>query len=297
MDAVSEDESESLEVLGTIRETCPTLRHIFLPDAIWRDFKAWHSTPDLVAAHRSMILLALERGHLKRLTSSIHRYLVDGAGVHPNVRDQYLKDLRERWMHYADPLERHHKSRIFMGRITELQVAEWLESRGWTITGLEALGGGPDIEARDPDGNVTAIEVKSIGTEDDDFKMILRSMAGEPAGGVVSPYSAINYLVFRIYEAAKQLSQFDLPRIALVVIGSGYWWRFKMQLEGGWIDWANAAFLDSGPAWQEFIGKQEERYPQLETELGAVVRGIHAVWILKRSSGYEYDLEMKLNPG
>lgn len=61
-----------------------------------------------------MVLLALERGHLDRITSPVHRYL---------------------------------KSRIFRGRLTELQCAEWLEAQGWVIEGLEALRQGPDIEA------------------------------------------------------------------------------------------------------------------------------------------------------
>jgi hypothetical protein len=71
-----EDESGSLIVLGILRQTCPSLRDVFLPEVVWQDFKDWHSMPDLVASHRSMLLLALERGHLNRVTSSIHRYLI-----------------------------------------------------------------------------------------------------------------------------------------------------------------------------------------------------------------------------
>jgi len=51
-------------------------------------------------------------------------------------------------MFYEDPLERHQKSRIFNGLVVELQFAEWLETLGWTIVGLEAFRDGPDIEAR-----------------------------------------------------------------------------------------------------------------------------------------------------
>src|SRR5436309_9190944 len=117
-------------MLESIRKTCPALQSIFLPEDVWHDFKAWHAEPDLVAAHCSMLLLAFDRGHLTRLTHPVHRYLLEGDRVHPSVRRQYMNDLRERWMHYPDPLERHHKSRIFAGRITELQFAEWLEAQG-----------------------------------------------------------------------------------------------------------------------------------------------------------------------
>jgi hypothetical protein len=91
------------------------------------------------------------------------------AGVpRPNVRQQYLQDLRERWMLYSDPHERHQKARIFLGRLVELQFAEWLELQGWTVSGLEALRQGPDFEAYTHDGRPTAFEVKFIGTENDD---------------------------------------------------------------------------------------------------------------------------------
>jgi hypothetical protein len=196
-------------------------------------------------------------------------------------------------MHYADPLERHRKARIFLGRITELQVAEWLELQGWTVVGLEALGSGPDMETLDPGCQLTRFEVKSIGTEDEEFKMILCSIAGHPAGGVVSPQVAINYLILRVYEAAKQLGRFDPSRVALIVIGAGDWYRFKMQLQDGWVNWANPTFFNAGSDWENFLADQADRYPDLTRELCEVIGSIDALWILKRSSGYRYDLEIK----
>jgi hypothetical protein len=270
---------------------------VFLPDDTWRDFKAWHVERDAVAAHRSMLLLALERGHLWRLTSPIHRYLIENGRLRSDVRRQYVKDLRERWMLYPDPLERHHKSRMFTGRVAELQCAEWLETRGCRIAGLEALRPGSDIEAATASGAVTAFEVKSIGSEDSDFAMILRSIAQAPSAGSVSPYVAINYLLFRVYEAAKQLAQFDGQRIAVVVIDDLTWWRFEMQLQNHWIDWANATFLDHDPEWETFVKEQEDRYPQLRTELRSVVGGINGAWVIKRVYGYEYRLEQELSTG
>src|SRR5262244_1240718 len=56
------------------------------------------------------------------------------------------------------------------------------------------------IEADARHGTHTAFEVKFVGTGNDDFARILESLAGHPAGGPVSPYDAINYLVFRVYE-------------------------------------------------------------------------------------------------
>lgn len=204
----------SISHLETIRTGCPALHSLFLPDETWEDFKAWHQELDHVASHRSM-LLALERGHLARLTGPIHRYLIQNGAPHPALRRQYAKSLREKWMFYEDLLERHRKSRSFTGLIVELLVAEWLETLGWTITGLEAFREGPDIEARTGSDAATAFEIKAIGTEDFDFEMMLRSLAQDASAGFVSPYAAMNYLLFRVYEAAKQLVRFNGSRIAV----------------------------------------------------------------------------------
>jgi hypothetical protein len=85
-------------------------------------------------------------------------------------------------MLYSDVVERHRKYRIFAGRLAELQFAQWLESQGWEISGLEALREGPDVEGRASGRPDTAFEVKVIGTEDNDFRTMVASLTGEPSG-------------------------------------------------------------------------------------------------------------------
>ena len=292
-----DDQGDSIDTLETIRTGCPALRSVFLPDNVWPKFKAWHQNRDVVAAHRSMLLLALERGHLARLTSSAHRYLIKNGAVRQEVRRQYVKDLAERWMHHLDALERHRRSRRFNGRIAELQCAEWLETGGWTILGLEALRQGSDIEAKSDSGMMTAFEAKFIGSQDYDFELILCSMAGKPSVGVVSPYAAINYLLFRIYEASKQLTTFNGHRIAVVIIDDLTWSRFDFQLENDWIDWTNPVFFEKDSEWDAFIKTQQGRYPNLCSELQSVVGQIDKAWIIRRKYGYEYHLAYELNAG
>ena len=286
--------SESIEALESIRVGCSALRFVFLPDDIWSKFKAWHRNRDVVAAHRSMLLLALERGHLARLTSSVHRYLIKSGSMRSDVRRQYVKDLAEQWMHHPDALERHRRSRRFNGRIAELQCAEWLESRGWTIVGLEALRQGPDIEGNWHSGVVTAFEVKSIGSQDIDFDMVVRSMAEGPAAYTVSPYAAINYLLFRLYEASKQLARYNGRRVAVVVIEDLTWSRFQTQLENRWIDWNNPKFFEKDLEWEAFIKTQQSRYPNLYSELQSMVGQIHEASVIRRKYGYEYEMAYEL---
>jgi hypothetical protein len=189
-------------------------------------------------------------------------------------------------MNYADPMERHQKFRMFFGRIVELQCAEWLEGQGWKISALEAYREGPDIEATDGSRKSMAFEVKYIGQDDEGFDTGLKSLRGENACGLRSPYGAVNYLLYRVYEAAKQLRlSVAATRIALVVVDEVTWFTFATQLANGWIDWTNPAFkLVADP----FIDKQRSENPNLDDDLKSILGSIDAVWILKRSYGNQY---------
>jgi hypothetical protein len=283
-----------LEILAGVRSQCPALYEVFLPDEVWPDFQNWHRQDDNIAPHRSILLLALQRGHLRQATSAVHRYFIHAGSIRQDVRRQYLNDLRERWMHYSDPIARHRNFRIFSGRLTELQCAEWLEVQGWSISGLEALRDGPDIEGSASGSVVTAFEVKCIGTEDSDFAMVLNSLADRSAVTCVSPYAAANYLLFRAYEAGKQLAHRSGGRIAIVVVADETWWRFDVQLRNAWIDWASPQFLGGDQGWAEFLRRQRPRYPDLRADVRAVIAGLDAVWILRRSAGYRYYLEHEI---
>ena len=191
-------------------------------------------------------------------------------------------------------IERHRQSKIFSGRVTELQCAAWLETRNWRITGLEAWRADSDIQAIDASNRPTAFEVKFIGLEDIDFSMILRSIAEGSSAQAVSTCSGINYLLFRVYEAAKQLAKFNGRRVAVTVIDDMAWARIKMPLENNYIDWAKPAFLDAGWRWEKFLREQEGRYPAIRTELHGVVRSIDTAWVVTRSHEHEYHLESEL---
>ena len=283
-------DEEALEIFAGVRSRCPVLNQIFLPDKIWVDFQKWHNQPETIAHHRSILLLSMERGYLGRVTSAVHKYLIKSGQARPDIRQQYLQDLQERWMFYRNPIERHQKFRIFMGRLVELQFAEWLESKGWTVSNLEALREGSDVEAYKLEDGVTAFEIKFIGTEDRDFGIILRSLANQPAVRSVSPYDAINYLLFRVYEAAKQLQKSTSARIAVLVVEDETWFRFKRQLTDGWINWDNPQFF-SGNSWEAFLEQQRTRYPDIENDLQPVLKSLNAVWILKQFNGFQYHIE------
>jgi len=221
----------------------------------------------------------------------VHRFLLANGGPLKDVRQQYLQDLRERWMFYSDPIERHQKARMFSGRLVELQVAVWLESQDWTISSLEALREGPDIEAYVNDDRTTAFEVKFIGTEDDDFNQIVKSLAKNRAvGKSASLYDPVDYLLFRCYEAAKQLEKYSCDRIAIIIIDESVWSaRFALQVKKNWIDWAHPTFFLVHD-FEEFL-KSQPYYPKVINELQPVLARLNAIWILTRSAHYQYRCE------
>jgi hypothetical protein len=172
--------------------------------------------------------------------------------------------------------------------MVELQFAEWLESQGWTIGHLEAWGAAHDIEATNAEGDDAAFEIKFIGIEDAAFDLRLKSIAGDAAAGSLPLYSAVNYLLFRVYEAARQLRDAAQSRIAVIIVED--WSRFDFQLKGKWIKWGQPEFIGAEPEWESFLRTQEKKYPSVSSDLASVVAGLDAVWIVPMSDS-GFDLE------
>ena len=284
-----------------MRDKCQALRQVLVPDSIWQQYRAWHSRPDDVAAHCSILLLAFRRGYLSRVTAPIHRYLVSPTGILPSVRKQYVQDFRERWMLARDAVERNRLSRVFLGRLVELQFAVWLEDRSHSVVGLEATREGPDIETLSPGGVANTFEVKFIGVENGDFRAFLKSIAGLPAGGSVSPYTPIDYLLFRAYEGARQLRGVTGTKTVVIVIDHTTWLpRFEKQLSGNWINWKSPGFLSQDNGWTRFIAKQQRRYSGLPDDLATTLQEIDSVMIFQQTSALElrleYDLRQQSSP-
>jgi hypothetical protein len=293
-----DDDQPLLEQFAKVRDDCPALRLLLLPDNTWPALRAALERPPDDALHGSVLVLAFDRGHLPNVTSPIHRYLLQGDSVKAEVTRQYRQDLRERWLLKPDLLERHQRYRGFMGKLVELRVAEWLESQGWTIGTLEAYRPGPDIGAL-LHGEALALEVKYFDREDSDFLTVVESRKSGPHADSLDLYGAINYLVFRAYEAAKQLQRGNVPRRAvLLVVNETTWHRFDMQLEGEWIKWnAPAFYTNASPVWSTFLNGQRGDYPNIEADLGPAIADLEELWILKLAYGFALSTEYRIPIG
>ncbi len=244
--------------------------------------------------HKSALLEAYQCGRLNRATSPIHRYLLTAGALRGDAREQYLKDLQETWLRHPEPLKRHQGWKTFHGRLAELQFAEWLEEeKQYEITGLEALREGHDIEATLL-GRRSTFEVKFIGSDDGDFRLQEESLEGTPSWSWVSPSAARNYLVFRVYEAAKQLEHAEGERTAVLIVDDLAWIRLACPLKHEEIKWADARLVPSDGGWSEFVAGQYERYPGLPDDIAETIRSVHSIWVLRQSSELEFCLKHEI---
>lgn len=280
-----------VEAFGLVRRQCPALKELLAPDDVWPAIVADAAAPNS-ACHRSYLLLAYERGCLPRITAPVHRFLFDGPRLHSKVTKQYRRDLEERWLVEIDEVARHERFRRFLGRIVELQIADWLADRSWNVTGLEALGATCDVQGSSPEHRSYSIEVKYIGQGTDDFRDVVDVLTGGPGTGSKSLYGALNYLLFRVYEAALALRRCTGPKMAVVVIDAQAWHVFDLPLENHWLNWETPSFLPTGEEdWNEFLQRQRDCYPAIDSELANVVGELERVWLVRLNSGYQYSLE------
>ena len=138
---ITTEHNHLLKEFSILRSKCPAIKEVLIPEALWPDFQRFFLNKSNRAAHSSILLLAFERKHLNKITSPIHRYLMEGEKPKPSVTNQYVKDLRECWLLEETEIERHRKAKMFMGKLIELQCAEWIENQKWKISNIEALGG------------------------------------------------------------------------------------------------------------------------------------------------------------
>src|SRR5438105_3861647 len=98
------------------------------------------------------------------------------------------------------------------------------------------------------------------------LELVRNSLAGQPAAGSKSPYSA-----------PKQLLQAKGKRIAVLVIDDKTWEPFAIPLRERWIHWSRPAFLPSDSNWDAFRASK----PASDKELFTRLRALHEIWIMK----------------
>lgn len=283
-----------LEELTRVREACPALKRIFVPDDVWPDFEA--RVKELIAKpdtmrHNAIAYYALDRGTLGAMCSPIHRYLLDGDIPKAHVD---LGALLENWIQKEKHIEKHRRSKSFMGKLVELLYIEHLGSQGYKVLALDAVERGPSDAVVEKDGKRQSLEVKYLGVDDDSFEAIVKSVADDkPTPHVGDLYGSINYVVFRVYEAAKQLQKTPKEgrRVAFVIDDQTlHTVELQLKSKNKWIDWSAAKLYDNaGAKSKKFIDDQRGDYPDLDKELASVIRELEGITFVKLVDGFRFE--------
>jgi hypothetical protein len=288
--AINDSWDNILNHFEAIRKNCPALKEILVPKSEWPIFRKMTPSAYDESGHRSILLGALKWGDLNKITLPVHCYLLDGEKPKDSLRKNYKKELIEKWMSEKTSLKRHQRVREFNGKLAELIASSWIESKGWVINNLEALNGSFDIEAISPQGSSSAIEVKYIGEEDWQFELNLESeQSGKAVSKVFNVYNGYNYILFRTYEAAKQLEKYSGDRYVFIVISNLTWGNLSMAIECDWIRHPLNFYEFS--KWKNNVSgrflKRINKYPNIEKEIKNVLNQIKELWIIKSDAwGY-----------
>lgn len=286
---------DHFQAFTDVRGQCPALGQVLIPDSLWPDYQRFCLGKPDEARHASITWLAFRRCLLPRITSSIHRFILEGNVPRVSVTQQYLSDLPERWFLKPDVMSRYEAARRYQGRLAELRFARWLEQQHWSISQLEAYGGEFDIEAKSPEGSEAVMEVKFLGEERGSFISGVQAIQHGISSGWSSLYSPLDYLVYRIYEAAIRLNTSSHRRIAVVILSR--FGDFSLQLEGGWIDWKNPRFFRADHDIKPFLDERLIENPHLERELPVELRKLNNIWILSDSSELSLSLKYDVEAG
>ena len=288
-----------MQEFGHLRKECPALRQILIPDNIWTD---WRKTviecKKKKENHQSKIFLAFIRGYLNRITSPIHRYLFENDALKANINHNYKRDLVEDWLKIDKKgccwiIRRHQKSRGHQGKLTELICAKWLEDHGWIIQNLEALNGNADIEAKSPENIDFAIQVKYIGQEDEKFLAVIRE-----SGGTHCLNSSSNFILFKVYEGAKQFNEDHLNSIVCLVIEQDSFSFNQIPIDENWMDWSSPTLLEGDRNWNKFFEGQKKIYGKkglnIINDLQGTIHSLNEIWFVKEIDPFKYSLHKKI---
>lgn len=283
--SILEPRESLVEKFSIVRTNCSALKEILVPDSVWPRFKEIALIKD---AHISNILNAFSGGYLIKFTSPVHKFLLKNGKPKASFKKAYKNDLSEKWMiNKKHILPRHQESKGYLGKITELQVAEWLEEQGWVISGLEALCSKSDIEATSPNGVECAFEIKHLGQDDEDFLHYI-----ENYGGNYCPQTASNFLVSRAYEAANQLLKLNISnaKIILIVISNSAWNSLQFSINDNLIDWQFPKFSWPDEECEEKICYNDcikflKKCPT-HIDLCDKFKAMDELWITKRDNDY-----------
>ncbi len=215
---------------------------------------------------------------------------MDGENPKKELERKDKNALLETWLMKKSIEKRHETFKKNYGKVIELIAAEFLFKNCWKICNLEALGAEADIIGISPKKKKYYIEVKYIGQENEDFALVVKSICGNKSGGFIDHISAVNYLMYITYTAAKQLEKFASNKIAIIVISNMNWIYLKEPLEAKWIDWSSPKFFDDSAKWINFLQSKKKDDPNIESDMKPIINSLSELWIIKEENFMEFSI-------
>ena len=265
-----------------LRKSCPALQ-LTISDKILEQHIAFTKSPPDASHHSSVPFLAYRRGLLGDFTKSLHRFVIG-----KEITNQYKSDLQETWVLESDEISRFKKFRNYQSRLAELDFAKWLEAEQWEISNLEAYDGRFDVEAKSSTQEVVNFEVKFLAQREIVFESIRDSFAN-PTVARPDLCSPVDYLLFRLYEAAQQLKDSLAQHIAVAIV-KDYQLSFKIPLSENWIDWNNPQFLKRNSEISAFLEEKYKENSNLDADLITAIKSLDEIWILRYNNNFELEL-------
>ena len=265
-----------------LRKSCPALQ-LTISDQMLEQHIAFTKSPPDASHHSSVPFLAYRSGLLGDFTKSLHRFVIG-----KEISNQYKSDLRETWVLESDEISRFKKFRNYQSRLAELDFAKWLEAEQWEISNLEAYDGRFDVEAKSSTQEVVNFEVKFLAQREIVFESIRDSFAN-PTVARLAVYSPVDYLLFRLYEAAQQLKDSTAHSIAVAIV-EDYQLSFKIPLSENWIDWNNPQFLKRDSEISAFLEEKYKENSNLNADLITAIKSLDEIWILHYNNNFELEL-------
>ena len=131
-------------------------------------------------------------------------------------------------------------------------------------------------------------EVKFLAQREIVFELIRDSFESSTVARL-GVYSPVDYLLFRLYEAAQQLKDSLAHRIAVAIV-EDYQLSFKIPLSENWIDWNNPHFLKRDSEISAFLEEKYKENSNLDADLIKTIKSLDEIWILRYNNNFELEL-------
>jgi len=185
-------------------------------------------------------------------------------------------------MFAEDTKQRFKYGRMFQGRLAELLFSQWLDHEGWNIGTLEAHGAEVDVEATSTNGDSCSFEVKHLGQEEVLFNLGVGALQTNGVSvGSIPVYSPVDYMLYRIYEAARQLKKVPNRKIVVVIL-TDFDTYYKHPIEEGWIDWKAPRFLQRDEDIAVFLDAKYMENPALDDDMRRDISQMDEIWFFDK---------------